>query len=553
MHKFCEDISSMFGVPMDANQEQTVPCTIKGLKKNYKRLAAVYSVKSEGALDGSFHLIFDREGMFTLAGLIVTQPEARIKENRTSGTASEAKDLSDAISEVGNLLIGSWDRMFQEGMDGHGHFVQSGTYIGNACGESEEAIGLSHNGEFLFSPFQMTVDAYPAFHCGVIFPRNIFGADAQADSETAEQNQTNDSAEQDDQTVQNQAESRATQQPMVETPVATDHQQPVAREEPAGPDQAETPVRADEEAANELDSTDEPQSGHAEKPSEEIAPVETHQTPQVEDETEVIEDPDETDEQDQESLPPEGVSSKGQEADESAKDDSTTEPQSPENESPDGSGDDSVPQTSRPAETTGAGAKQVNDIDESAATAGTQGLISETIRKMAESPAILPGEHSPPSLHMQAIDVMCAEIAWGGADDTVEQALTKMQQYDAGYMLVGRDGKIEGIVSRSDLAGAISPYLKPTFAKWRRPLDDATLQLKIKWIMTRPVRTVKPETTIATIMEQMCRSGGRCLPVIDKQGQALGLVTVFDIFKMMLEQDSKNSITGRTPQAPPLI
>ena len=43
------------------------------------------------------------------------------------------------------------------------------------------------------------------------------------------------------------------------------------------------------------------------------------------------------------------------------------------------------------------------------------------------------------------------------------------------------------------------------------------------------------------------------LPVIDKQGQAIGLITIFDIFRVLLEQGSDISITGRTPQAPPLV
>jgi len=34
-----------------------------------------------------------------------------------------------------------------------------------------------------------------------------------------------------------------------------------------------------------------------------------------------------------------------------------------------------------------------------------------------------------------------------------------MQQADVGYMLIGRDGQLEGIVSRSDLTGGNQPIL----------------------------------------------------------------------------------------------
>jgi CBS-domain-containing membrane protein len=128
---------------------------------------------------------------------------------------------------------------------------------------------------------------------------------------------------------------------------------------------------------------------------------------------------------------------------------------------------------------------------------------------------------------------MQKEVVWGSPDESVQQAFTKMQHHSVGYVMVGDGGVLEGIVSQSDLTGAISPYLRPMFAKWRRPSDDATLQIKIKWIMSRLVRTIGPQASVAAAMESMCRSGGGCLPVVDQQGQVLGLVTAFDIFKAL--------------------
>ncbi|MBA7703391.1 hypothetical protein ES703_112176 [subsurface metagenome] len=147
---------------------------------------------------------------------------------------------------------------------------------------------------------------------------------------------------------------------------------------------------------------------------------------------------------------------------------------------------------------------------------------------------------------------MQKEVVWAGPDDSVQQTLTKMQQHDVGYMVVGRDGVMEGIISKSDLTGAISPYLRPVFAKWRRPLDDATLQIKIKWIMSRPVRTVKPDTSLAAIMENMRQFGWHCLAVVDQEGKVQGLVTAFDIFQALLSSNPDISSVGKTPQAPPL-
>jgi CBS domain-containing protein len=115
--------------------------------------------------------------------------------------------------------------------------------------------------------------------------------------------------------------------------------------------------------------------------------------------------------------------------------------------------------------------------------------------------------------------------------------------------MIGRNGVLEGIVSKSDITRAMSPYLQPIFAKWRRPLDDATLKIRIKWIMSRPVHTIKPETSLAAIVEYMSQFRGRCLPVMNEEGNVQGLVTAFDIFQSLLKSYSNTRSTGQTAQA----
>jgi len=143
-----------------------------------------------------------------------------------------------------------------------------------------------------------------------------------------------------------------------------------------------------------------------------------------------------------------------------------------------------------------------------------------------------------------AKDVMQKELVWGGPEDSVQQTLTKTQQHNTGYILIGQNGVLEGLVSKSDLAGAISPYLRPVFAKWRRPLDDATLQIRVKWIMSRLVHTISPQTPLAAIMSSMCRFRVLCLPVLDEQGKVQGLVTEADIFNVLLNLKSSPNISA---------
>jgi len=128
---FCDDISGMFGIEMKCVTTGIFTETTKGLSQKYKKLSAVTLVKTEGILNGTFHTVFDQAGMFALAGIIIMLPKQKVLDDMKRGTPKEAEAIADTIKETGNLLVGSWDRVFREELEGHGHFLQAGTFIGN--------------------------------------------------------------------------------------------------------------------------------------------------------------------------------------------------------------------------------------------------------------------------------------------------------------------------------------------------------------------------------------------------------------------------------------
>ncbi|HPS54899.1 MAG TPA: CBS domain-containing protein [Sedimentisphaerales bacterium] len=161
--------------------------------------------------------------------------------------------------------------------------------------------------------------------------------------------------------------------------------------------------------------------------------------------------------------------------------------------------------------------------------------ISMSIQEITQSPASLPGEKSSFALNIAAKDIMRGNIIWCSSDDCVQQALIKMQEHNTRYLIIGEESRgMEGIISKSDLDAALSPYLRPIFSKWRRTLDDATLKIKLKWIMNNPVYFIKPQTPIVAIIQKMKSSARLCLPVVE-DNKVLGLITVSDIFSVILD------------------
>jgi CBS domain-containing protein len=431
---FCEDISGMFGIDIKCIPQPVGHETVNSLQPRFQDLAVVYSARAEGALDSTIRFVFDQQGLFILAGVVAMQTEQIILEDVKSASLEKAMKTSSILKEVGTALTGAWERIFSKGLEGHGRFVQTGTFIGNPWDNSGEKIGLAADEECVFIPYEVTVGSFPTFKCGVIFQKEIF--DSISESGTDQLSPTDENA-------QEQTESSA--------PNASEGTEENENTTPNVSGDAEEIVAADENAPQQ-----EPEAAIEQMPNDAV-------------ETETV---------------------------------------------------------------------QVNEMQEQP--------VSEAIKKMAEQ-SVLPDEESQSTttqkttltgkdtpLIISAKDIMQKNVIWMNPDESVQKALAKIQQHNVGYLMVGREKVLEGIVSKSDLTGALSPYLRNIFAKWRRPLDDATLRIRIKWIMSKPTCTVVPDTPLAVIMENMCQAGIRCLPVVDEQGSVQGLVTAFDIFRVLL-------------------
>jgi CBS domain-containing protein len=510
---FCADISVMFGLEAQCKRQLVAPKNVDQLAKRFEKLAAVCSVDAKGTLQGTFRLVFDRAGLFILAGITVPLSEEEIRKKAKAGSARAAKALSDAFTEAARPLVEAWDRLFREKLPGHDKLLQADTFIGNPWDKPQKKINLAPDEKFLSLRYEITVGQYPAFNCAVVLPKTIFSsppenqAEPEVKTDSGADDKTGETAEpesEDKAKVQTEPEPGQTAEPQPQD------KPPAAAEEETEPQAQEEPTAAPEEKT-------ELSPGEQTQPEDQPASEPTITT----DEDNALSD------------------------DQQKATNQQTEP-SAEAQSPDAEVDSSA------------------DVPEEEILPDENHLhpVSDAIRSMtAPSAESLsepephgprdPVAHAPsPHLKISAKEIMHRDIAWASPNDSVQDALAMLQQNDAGYLLVGTDGKLEGLVSRSDVNGALSPYLQPMFAKWRRPLDDATLQIKIKWIMTRTIRTVNPDTSLAAIMETMCQFGWRALPVIDHQGTVAGLVTVFDIFRALLKADSNTSAVGGTLQAP---
>ncbi len=445
---FCEDITAMFGNAADCSALKAGQGALKSeLKGDFKKLAAVNQVQAVGAVDGTFQLLLDQAGLFILAGVFVMLPEKRITETIRAGTLTDADYLNDAIKEVGNLLVGSWDRIFREEVTDHKHFKQVGTFIGPLWDKPEDSIGLSDDTDCHYVMCQIKLDDFPAFTCAAVFSDSLLEAEQASESSAKSESST---------------ETPAAAQPPsgtsddLETPSASADQQPGGGEQHGQMSQEASPQQSSAEAA-----------------PEPAAPTDTA---------------------------------------------ARTEPTAGESD---------------------------------------RGPVTEAIRNLTQdsdvaTPTAQSGATCGPWAALTAGELMSPTVLWADPDDTVQEVLQVMQQHNVGYVLIGQDGQLEGLLSRSDITAAVSPYLRPVFAHWRRPTDDATLKIRVKWFMSRTVHTVGPRASIGAVMETMMKHSVRGLPVIESDGRTVGLITVYDVFAALLSCADVH-MTGRPQQAPPAV
>lgn len=108
-----------------------------------------------------------------------------------------------------------------------------------------------------------------------------------------------------------------------------------------------------------------------------------------------------------------------------------------------------------------------------------------------------------------------------GPETTVDFVARLMQDKNIGCVVITDQHKPVGIVTDRDLAlrgrlGCGEPEIAP-----------------VSEIMTRELKTIRKDTGIFDAIQEMKSSGVRRLPVVDKGGRLVGLITLDDIIRLL--------------------
>ena len=111
-------------------------------------------------------------------------------------------------------------------------------------------------------------------------------------------------------------------------------------------------------------------------------------------------------------------------------------------------------------------------------------------------------------------------------DDPVLEAIQLMAQHSIGSLLVMKVNELVGIVSERD-------YARKVILLGRSSSDTPVWQ-----IMSSPVLTVSPESTVSDCMQMMTDKRVRHLPVTDG-ARVLGVLSIGDLVRATLEEQRR--------------
>lgn len=125
-----------------------------------------------------------------------------------------------------------------------------------------------------------------------------------------------------------------------------------------------------------------------------------------------------------------------------------------------------------------------------------------------------------------------------GPDDHVYAALEMMEDKHVGALVVIDGDALVGVISERD------------FAREMLTADGGPRDMLVSDIMTKDVFTVTPESNVGDCMAMMTDKRIRHLPVIDADGQLVGVISIGDVvsavitFQESLIADLERYITG---------
>ena len=120
-------------------------------------------------------------------------------------------------------------------------------------------------------------------------------------------------------------------------------------------------------------------------------------------------------------------------------------------------------------------------------------------------------------------DEMSRRVVYVAEDDDLTQAFASMQALEIQHVPVVREGRVVGILSDRDVL----------LHAHKRRGEIEVPHTKVRDAMITDVSVCSPTTSIGSAVDLMLDRKIHCLPVINKEGSLVGIITTTDLLKLL--------------------
>lgn len=126
---------------------------------------------------------------------------------------------------------------------------------------------------------------------------------------------------------------------------------------------------------------------------------------------------------------------------------------------------------------------------------------------------------------------MSRDLSTIDVDDSMQNAVNLLKEKGINMLPVLENGQLTGVISDRDLrkASASDATLLET-----HELLYLLLKIRVRDIMTKDPVTVAPDFTIEETAQIMLEKGISGVPVVEKAGNVVGVITKTDVFKVLI-------------------
>lgn len=130
-------------------------------------------------------------------------------------------------------------------------------------------------------------------------------------------------------------------------------------------------------------------------------------------------------------------------------------------------------------------------------------------------------------------DIMTYPVISIAMDDTISTIRDLFEEHSYHHLIVHGDRhECVGVISDRDLLNNISPN---TGKFGENHADRALLQRRAHQIMTRQLVAVRAHTALHSAARVMLDHKISCLPVLDKNGRCIGIITLNDVVRWAVD------------------